>query len=324
MKKVKSITIGYSVLSEYKKCPEKFKLRYAEGITKKSHGTVYWGSPLLFGQFLHLFMELYYSGQFPAEQAIHETLLKAGQSDLSQVAPEKQRSLYHLEQILYAYIHRYGTNHTSTWAPAIVDGKSGIELEVDIPLMPGVTWRQHYDGLVIANIDMPDFGVTKGQYLILEHKTSSGDMRTSLLPRMDPNDQVEGYTYGASRHLKLPVNSVLFNGVGTYRPLVEPGYAANFKKKYRKDAQPLFLRNLIKVSERSLDRWEKDTKRTISRLIEDIEQNDFTRNAPDACTLWGGCEFQQLCKSSCTDPKDLISSMYNKEPWKGWQIEWEK
>jgi hypothetical protein len=281
---------------------------------------------------MHLFLEKFYSlnadPNVPVEATIDEINKLVESTTLALVEPDKQRSALHLDMLMRQYIDHYGEDPHKFFRPIMHDGKEGIELEVDFYLTPRIKWRQHFDGLVeIVQTHKTPSGIelSKGEIVILEHKTSSGDMRKSLKERMLPNDQAEGYVYGANRILGLPVNKVLFNGLGTYRKLVEPGYRQNYANKYGKECQPLFYQHVVEITDEFLNRWENDSIRDANRLIEDIEDSNFSRNAPDACTLWGRkCVYSSLCEASCADRKDLIEWDFEKESWKGWNIEYDK
>lgn len=311
--KIKKIVLGYSVLSEYRKCPSKFNFRYLKQLTKPSTPSTYKGSPLTFGSLVHEFMEFYHNG-IPVQEVLDQVLGKGSLSALSEVDPAGQRSLLHLELILNKYIEAYPDPKGEFTPYDKLEDKKAFEYECDFILStnPLIVWRQHYDGLV----NLPE-----GTPAILEHKTSSGDLRKDLRNRMLPNAQAVGYVYGARRALGIPVSGVLFNGLCTYRPLVNPGY----KFRGQGTPQPLFLRELVKVDDWMLDEWLSQTLRDVKRMIEDIEQNTFGANAPDACTVFNQlCQYADMCRSSPKDRITLEEYGYEKEGWKGFELEFEK
>lgn len=308
------ITLSYSVLDEYRKCGLAFYHRYVLGLTRPPSDDIVAGSPLLFGTYVHYFLE-HYHGTPDAliESILADTLNAAAQTSLGKVDPGNLRSLLHLELLLSKYFKYY--ERTIDFTPYYPQKKS-FEVENDFPLWSGeiaghqveITWRQHYDGIVMF----------QGSPVILEHKTSSGDLRKELMERMLPNDQAVGYVYGATKHLGIPIKGVLFNGLATYRPLVNPGYTPRDKTK---DAQPLFLRHLVNIEPWMLEEWETRTIKAAKRLVEDVLTNSYDADPPNSCTVFNSrCKFADICK---VDPasREIVKDVgYLIEKWRGFEL----
>lgn len=315
--KIKRIVLSYSVLNAYKQCPQYFMYRYLKGLSKPEVLSSTTGSPLVFGQLAHKFLELYHGGVMPHE-AQSRVMAEAGISSLRSVAPGETRSCLHLDLMMSKYLDTY-SDPDSEFTPVLIENKPALEYENDFLLATlsngcQVIWRQHYDGIV----EMRD-----GSNAILEHKTSSGNLHEDLVQRMLPNDQAVGYVYGVKKTLSFPITGVYFNGLCTYRPLVNPGYKP---RDMSKKAMPLFYRRFVEIADWQLDEWESETLRTVKRLIEDIEESVFGKNAPDACTLWNRrCAFADLCQTTGKNRANIIELAYETPPpWKGFLCEFEK
>lgn len=311
MTKIKKLILSYSVLNEYRKCPQSFAYRYLKGLVKPTLPSMTKGSPLTFGTLIHKFLELYHGGT-PGHEALQTVLALGADSGLQSVDPGEQRSLLHLELLASTYLQKHPDPYAD-FRPITIEGKVALEYENDflfatLPNGAQVIWRQHFDGVVEAT-----------DLSILEHKTASGNLLEGLVERMLPNDQAVGYVYGARRGLNLDVKGVLFNGLCTYRSLVNPSYKARPGAKNAN--QPLFHRQFVPIEAWMLQEWEAETLRTIKRLVEDIEDNLFTKNAPDSCTVFNSrCKFADLCKVDMKNRTSLIELMYDIEPWKGFSV----
>jgi len=312
MRKIKRIVLGYSVLANYNQCETKFKYQHIENLTKPSTPDMTQGSPLSFGTYWHEFMEFYHNGR-PAQECLDQVLGKASQTILASVYPEAKRSLLHLELLLNNYVKVFPNPYSDFRPYDKLEGKPAFEFEVQFVLSsdPLIIWRQRYDGIVY---------LPNGEIAILEHKTSSGDLRKDLRARMMPNAQAVGYVYGLRRVLEVPVTGVLFNGACTYRPLVNPDY----KYRGKGEPQPLFLREFVKVEEWMLDEWLSATLRKVKRMIEDIEDNVYGNDAPNSCTIFNStCKFRNLCLSEPLDRERLKRVHFENDTYEGFEIEFE-
>lgn len=311
MKKVKRITLGYSVLNEYRKCPQKFAYRYLYGLVPKTQekDIIDRGSPLIFGDLVHQFMERYYGGE-EAEPLIKDLVIKAWTTSLAKVPGKNQRSIEHLELLLTHYVEQYPKADEDF---QVHEGM--LEYEHDFDISEKVRWRQHFDGII-----KDKYGTLK----IFEHKTSSGHLAYALLDRMYPNDQAVGYVYGA-RDLGLDLHRVMFNGLCSRRAMVNSGYREWYQKRYKgKEPPPLFMRQDVIIEQWMLDEWLDAVKRDSERLIADIESGRFSKNAPDACTVFGSrCPYAGLCATDPGARQQAADFDFEQDQWKGWEIEWE-
>lgn len=311
-RKVKKITLGYSVVADYRICATKFNLAKIERLSKPTIQDNTSGSPLLFGTYWHKLQELYHNGT-PANAAISQVLAEASKESLATVYPEAKRSLHHLTLLFEHYVATFPDPFGEFKPYDQLQGKPAFEFETEFILStnPLIVWRQRYDGIVT---------LSDGRVACLEHKTSSMDLSKDLRERMLPNAQAVGYVYGLRRALNIPAEGVLFNGACTYRPMVNPGY----KYRGKGSPPPLFLREFVKIEEWMLDEWIVQTVRTIKRMIEDIEDNTFDNNAPDACTIFNGrCKFAKICNASPLDRDRIKAVNYEEDTYEGFKIEFE-
>jgi len=323
MPKVKKIILGYSVLNEYRKCPQKFAFRYLHELERphKDFALLDKGSPLEFGTFIHEFMERIYAKE-SGKAVVKDVLLKAAQTNLVKVPERKLRSVKHLEDLMESYLKHY-PDLFEKFQVYEHEGKAMLEFEYDFLLTPPgttpeIVWRQHFDGVL-----KDKHGILK----MFEHKTCSGNLAFELINRMLPNDQPVGYVYGA-RHMGLDVSRVLFNGLctqqTTLKAFMSKDYRDAYVKRYKKIPAPLFMQHEIHIEDWMLEEWRENVLKDSLRLIEDIESLTFSKSAPDACQAFNSrCKYAEIC---LTHPEARgVAAVFDfiTEPWKGWEIEWD-
>lgn len=322
MRRVVHITIDYTTLSSWRRCPTSFRYRYLEALSKVSiredEVSPDKGSPLEFGRMIHLALEKWHSGQHTASEVIDALLMEGAATSLVKVNPEGSRNLPHLVDLFSAYVRRYPQPH-GDFTPLEIDGKQTLEHAYEIKLSDRITWKGHFDCLATS----ADGNV------VVEHKTASGDPRASFSDRMLPNAQAVGYSYGAATLLGQPTVPVLFNGLTTDRNQISEIWRAEHAKKahhknYRPPYDP-FLRSLIRITPAHHAEWRESVIRDVTRLIEDIEANSFSSNAPDACTVFNRrCAFDDLCKFTADERALQREFHYEQiEPWKGFRCQFE-
>lgn len=326
---IKAITIDYTTLSSWRKCPTFFRYKYLEALSKIStftpEETQKRGSPLEFGRLIHRGLELWHAGGLAPGDVLDAVYMEAARTELVHVTPDGDRNIPHLQELLHAYCQKYPDPH-GDFTPVERDGTKFLEYAYEFKLgtvggIP-ITWKQHWDGLVMQK---------DGSHAVLEHKTASGDPRGSFSDRMLPNDQAIAYSLGASLFLGVPTTPVLFNGISSDRNAISEEWRkaqadrhAKNPTRFKPPFEP-FLRCLINITPEHHAEWLASALRDVRRLIEDIQEASFSRNAPDACTVFNRrCAFSDLCKFTGQARSSMLEFQYEKlEPWKGFVIEWE-
>lgn len=327
-RKVNKITLSYSVLSAWRKCPTYFKLRYLRELQKpfipKEPTAKDKGSALQFGDAFHRSMEMWGSGKYSKDQILEFAHNVCKENGLTAIRDQNDRSGDQLVKLVGAYIDHFGPA-LQDFKPIDINGKSGLEYEYDEDFSDIINWRLHFDGLVEVQRDIEELGLEKGEIVILEYKTAS-DLLFNLRSRMF-SDQAIGYSRQATRLLNSdkPI-PVVFVGVcskqSALKGVLDAKYWQNYVKRYKKEPPLLFMRQVFRPDAEMHDEWYQDVMKDCARLIEDIESMHFTRNAPDACTVFGGlCQFHQICKITPSTRQQVIDLMYEEESWKGFEVD---
>ena len=74
--------------------------------------------------------------------------------------------------------------------------------------------------------------------------------------------------------------------------------------------QKVFARNWIRPTFEQVQDRAKEIRQTIFdiRSARTRGIHAYYRNAPNACTMWGGCSFQPICSSRTADAAQLIAA----------------
>jgi hypothetical protein len=330
MRKIKHITLGYSSLAAWRRCATSFKYRYLNNYVRRSFAPNEQqlrkakGSALTFGSLIHEALELWHGGKSNRSEEILNIISPKIDERLGHIPPDNDRSAQHCKELITAYINHYDAQ--SDFLPIDINGVSGLEYQNDLSLHSRVTWRVHFDGIVTLTRKIAELGSEKGDVVVLETKTAS-DLDRNFRTRMF-SDQAIGYSHQATALLgqDKPV-PILFNGLSTRRSALkaymDKDYADNYRQKYKKEPPALFHRELVAIKPWQHTEWKANVLQDTRRLISDIEKDEFSRNAPDSCTVFGGlCQFSQLCQEQPNARLALADLLYDEDDWKGWVIEW--
>ena len=142
------------------------------------------------------------------------------------------------------------------------------------------------EGVYVGRIDRIARYKETGEIYIIDHKTTKRSIDDYYWKQYNPNNQFTGYMWGVHELLgEMPAGCVI-NAIRVYQ----------FKtlKKEEIFSEKVFVRSWIKPT---FDQVE-DRAKEIRETILDIKTartrgiHAFYRNAPNACTMYRGCEFQ--------------------------------
>lgn len=298
------VRINSSSLSLIQTCPRKAQYSLRDGWKSKG------GSPaLIFGSAVHKAMEVFYS--IPAK----ERVLPANFEELAELIPHTEKSSY--KEPLFDAIEAFVRVGQPLRALPDTDKRS---------LASGVWMLCHYFNTYIKDtyetmhdekgplierthehvlVDTPSkrivlFGTidfilrnaTTGEVLPGDHKTSS-QMGMDFLNRIKPNHQYTGYLLLASDLLGQSLEHFMVNGIQSKaRPLTSRGGPPTFTRQITRRTQEDFREFTAAVE------WAVD-----SYLM--WEKRGFPIGSVDACAMWGGCAYLEVCSA----PNELRNNM---------------
>lgn len=157
-----------------------------------------------------------------------------------------------------------------------------------------------------------------GRAVNVESKTTSQNI-DMFMKQIRPNHQVTGYHLAAKR-LGLEIEETLWDAVfvSSRKPNPKAGgwmaWGIDFEKDFGRhttrrtdqDIEDYLENDLIPIA------WER-----CNLLYGARQPSRWPRNAPTACSQYGGCQFRDVCASNLNP--DLIRSNFKIEVWEPWK-----
>lgn len=290
-----------SMRSKFNACHRAYKIAYVDMVRP-----VKTSDALTFGTAMHALLEAYWGGQ--------ESLALTG-DDYADVT---LRCLYE------GYKARWEAEDAERYE------RVGAEFGFEVPLMNPETGGVSKTWKLAGKIDAIAKDRTTGRHIIVEHKTTSQDIGpgSDYWKKLPIDGQVSGYYVGA-QSLGYEVDVCLYDVIR--KPTIRPYKATpEENRKYKKDGtlyagQHEFDEGLDEWKERLMAdiaerpdyyfarvevvRMESDLAEylydmwAVGREIADAERTGrFSRN-PNACSVFGSCEYFDVC-TGCASLKD--------------------
>ena len=166
------------------------------------------------------------------------------------------------------------------------------------------------EGIFVGKIDRIARYKETGDLYIIDHKTTRSALNQWYWTQFNPNNQFTSYMWGVSELLgEMPVGCVI-NAVRVYQ-FATMKAGETLKEK-------VFARSWIKPTFEQVQDRAKEIRETIIDLKAARTRgiNAFYKNAPAACTMWGGCSFLPICSSRTADVAQLIAAgSYKTKHW---------
>lgn len=188
-KQIAPVRISYSLLTLFRNCRKAAYYRYVKGLKPLQKS-----SALNFGTIIHSGLEHWHT---------HKDIKAA----VKHIEPQFILIDDFLAgaSMLEAYAQKYRVDDLE---PVIVDGKSGIEVDFDYPILdtdtlefiPGVSMVGKIDGIVKRD----------NEYFLLEHKTAY-KLDGNYIDKLWSDFQITLYCYYVNKFFKLPCSGVMYN-----------------------------------------------------------------------------------------------------------------
>ena len=228
---------------------------------------------------------------YGALEAIRQAVL-TGYDVLKDLPSEDKRSLQNLVRILVAYFKHY----VSDGLEIVRDdqGHPFVERDFEFTLFENEQLEIRFFG----TIDMILRDVRSGLVMLADHKTTS-KLGSSFYDRCKPNHQYTGYVLGAQRSLGLTTNLFMVNGIFV-------GKTQQFARQVTsRDAED--FRELEATALYFANHWHNAIEKFESGLsFEDC----FPQSAPNACTMWGKCDYYDICSVPAKLRENIIRAKW--------------
>ena len=210
-----------------------------------------------------------------------------------------------------------------------------VELPFKVPLIsPSGRASRIFD--IVGRVDMVVRRKSDDSIWIFEHKTV-GTKDRNYFNRLDTDYQVRAYAWAVSRYLGVQVQGVVYNVLRTKLPVEpdvlkngsiskranidttievfeaalsrtgsDPSEYADVLDRLRNEGNTFFLREEREFTPEELHQWALD----FYFITRDIRNSGSPYRNPTSCTLYGGCEFRELCAGLL--PADEIHNRYRR------------
>jgi len=316
----RSVHLDYSILSTFSTCKEKARLAYVLHLAPKVEER-----PLSYGSAIHAGLSaLDTTGDVEkAVEAFIAKLQEVGSALPVEIenAAKERRSIERGSYVIRAYAERWSSDPYEQAYSA--DGKPLAEIGFSIFL-------REFQGIPImlsGKIDDIKKSKVDGQLYNWERKTSTGSVY-SVLANTRPNHQITTYDFAVKTLLGLKLSGTALDAIYISDRLPAPKKGGWFT--YGIDIEKDFGREFTVRSETDIEEFLFDLDLQVTEFLQwasgDLRR--WTRNAPTACSMYGGCKFKAgggrtgLCNTNLN--QNVIETEYEVKPWHPWALEGKK
>lgn len=284
------IAIDSTMLGSFRSCPQKAYRQYVEH-WKPSAESVHLVAGGAFADGIEASRRAFYERSEPSDQSIAEGLRalvhKYGDFDCP---ADSAKSLERTAGALEFYFENYPLGNDGAIPVSFPGGRSGIEFSFAVPLPinhPVTGEPLLYTGRsdMIANF--------AGGIYIYDEKTTSS-LGPSWARQWEMRSQFTGYCW-AARHYGIEAAGVIVRGISILKTKYDTQQVITYRSPYE------------------VDRWLHQTCKDIERMIECWREGYWDYNLDHACSEYGGCALQTVCKSS--DPETWLKSYFVQRVW---------
>lgn len=155
--------------------------------------------------------------------------------------------------------------------------------------------------ILFGTIDVVLKNLANGTVLPTDHKTSSV-VGSDFFNRLKPNHQYTGYLLGAQRVLGLETDSFLVNCLQ-----VKP------KPVTARGSGPHFTRQVTTRSEHDILEFTQSVLWAVRSYLFWSDAQSWPLGHVDACTMWGGCQFLEVCSAPSQLRENLLENKFMSE-----------
>jgi len=131
-----------------------------------------------------------------------------------------------------------------------------------------------------------------GEIIVCDHKTTAS-LGKDFFNRIKPNHQYTGYFLGAKEVLGLDVKRFMVNGI----QVAKTKYDLN--------------RQFTIITSDDINELKLALLKAVGDYMAELEFQKWPMSAPNACTMWGGCTFREICILPPDIRKSVIEAKYN-------------
>lgn len=270
--------IDSTMLSCFRLCPKRFYWEFVLGL-RPSEISIDLHAGAAFSAALERFYREYWEGDRDIQRALSRTLPSFlstwGDFSPSKPTPKTRDNLW---QALNDYIERWppATDHVQ---PFDLAGRKTVEFSFSIPLdYPGFP-RHPVTGDPFVYCGRCDLlGLYNNRNCVRDEKTTAR-LESNWPQKWGLRGQFLGYCWGVSAS-GIPCDTVVVRGIVLHSK-----------------SPNILVESIQLYGQWELERWFDQLRIDLHRLVECWKTKWFDLNLGDACTMYSGCSFVDLCKS---------------------------
>lgn len=155
--------------------------------------------------------------------------------------------------------------------------------------------------ILFGTIDFALRNTLTGEVLVGDHKTTSM-MGWDFMARTKPNHQYTGYLLGAQRVLGISSENFLVNGI-----------EVKALPKTARGGPPKFIRQITRRTPEDFAEFEDVLQDAVTRYLDWSDRGRWPLGHVDACAMWGGCTYHDVCSAPNELRDNILTSKFTKE-----------
>lgn len=284
------IAIDSTTLGTFRSCPQKAFRTYVQH-WKPAAESVHLVAGGAFAEGVEQARRAFYERGISSELAVAEGLrsLIHKYGDFECPA-DSAKSLERTCGALEFYFEHYPLGGDGATPVSFPGGRTGIEFSFAVPLP--VDHPVTGEPLLYTGRSDMIAEFAGGTYIYDEKTTTS--LGPSWARQWEMRSQFTGYCW-AARHYGIDAAGVIIRGVSILKTKYDTQQVITYRSPYE------------------VDRWLEQTCRDIERMIQCWKSDWWDYNLDHACSEYGGCALQTVCKSS--DPETWLQSYFHQKVW---------
>jgi hypothetical protein len=207
--------------------------------------------------------------------------------------PEENKQLWRILEAIDLYFREFPPASDHVQPMRWGSGKPAIEFTFAFPLQGTVHPVTGNPILYTGRLDMIGER-SPGSLWLVDDKTCS-QLGAQWAYQWDLRSQFLGYMSAISDAVRKPVEGCLVRGMC-------------FRKHGYETAE-----KLVHFHQWQAEEWLDGTTRLVQRLIDEHQQGRYDKAYSDACNMYGGCNFRDLCTHR--DPEAWVNADYQQFTW---------
>lgn len=284
------VAIDSTTLGTFRSCPQKMFRTYMQH-WKPASESVHLVAGKAFAEGIEVARRAYFEASASPEDAVAAgvgALIKSyGDFDCP---ADSAKSLERTAGALEFYFENYPLGADGATPIQFPDGRRGIEFSFAQPLP--INHPVTGDPLIYTGrADM--IAEAYGGVYIYDEKTTSS-LGASWARQWEMRSQFTGYCW-AAREFGFNPSGVCVRGVSILKTKYDTQQVLSYRSPYE------------------IDRWLDQTCRDIERMIQCWKEGYWDYNLDHACSEYGGCALQSVCKSP--DPEAWLKTYFHQRVW---------